>query len=298
MKKNILVFGGSGFLGSYVVNELQKKGYNVKVADLNPSPYFSEDIFSKCDILDKESVKRALDDDYDFVYNFAGFANLDKAVFYPLETMELNVIGNLNILETCKSKKNLRFIFASSAYAMSDKGSYYGISKLTSEKLVEEYYKNFGLAYTIVRYGSVYSERDFENNYIFNVIKDAIKNKEIIHEGDGLETREYIHAADAARLSVDIIENEGYENEHIIFTGFERMKRLELFQMIKEILKGDVAITLKNKGHKNHYNLTPYTFSPSVSKKLIANPFIDMGQGILECVREVHRLTMDLEDDK
>jgi len=290
MNKRVLVFGGSGFLGTYVVEELINRNYTVKVADLNPGQYYDESLWVKCDIMDKHSVDNVLDEQFDVVYNFAGFANLDESVDFPLETVNLNVIGNLNILEACKAQNIGRFIFASSAYAMSDKGSYYGISKLTSEKLIEEYYKNFGLKFTIVRYGSVYSERKFENNYIFNLIESALASKHIAHDGDGEEVREYIHAADAAKLSVDIIESDDYINQHIILTGFERMKRIELFNMIKEIVQDDLHIELAENGQKNHYEITPYTFHPTVSKKLMANPFIDMGQGILECIKEVHRL--------
>lgn len=289
MDKKILVFGGSGFLGSYVVSELLKRKYKVIVCDLNTSHYFNKKIVKKCDILDPQKIRNIITDDIDIVYNFAGFANLDKAINKPIETMQLNVVGNLNILEACKDKKVNRIVYASSAYAMSDKGSFYGISKLTSEKIIEEYFKNYGLKFTIIRYGSVYSERDFENNYVFNLIKKAIKTYKIIHHGNGEEIREYIHAADAASLSVDIIESKVYENEHIILTGVERMKRIELFKMIKEILNNKIEIIIKNEGCDKHYEVTPYTFHPIVSKKLVANPFIDMGQGMLECVKEVYK---------
>ena len=50
-----------------------------------------------------------------------------------------------------------------------------------------------------------------------------------------------------------------------------------------------VEINYKNDGYHNHYNFTPYSFAPSVSKKLSANPNIDMGQGLLECIRSVHK---------
>lgn len=57
-----------------------------------------------------------------------------------------------------------RFIYASSAYALSNEGSFYGISKQSSEKLTEEYY---ALKYTVIRYGSLYGERASHNNYIY-----------------------------------------------------------------------------------------------------------------------------------
>lgn len=286
MPKKIVVFGGCGFIGSYVVEELINNGYDVVVADLNYSKYIDKKYFKRCDILDEKAVNEIVKE-ADIVYNFAGFANLDDAIANPTKALELNVMGNLNILEACKNNNIKRFVYASSAYAMSDKGSFYGISKLTSEKLTEEYYKKFGLEFTIVRYGSVYGERDFHNNYIYNLLKKAIETKEINHSGDGEEIREYIHVADVAKLAVDIIKSNEFINEHIILTGVERMQRKELFDMINEILGGNLTINLNSDGYHNHYKTTPYSFLPIRSKKLTANPYIDMGQGLIDCLKDI-----------
>ncbi len=286
MLKKVVVFGGNGFIGSYVVEELLKQGYEVISADLNSSKYVDDKYFKKCNILDIESVN-SLVEGADIVYNFAGFANLDDAIANPIKALELNVMGNMNILEACKKHHVKRFVYASSAYAMSDKGSFYGISKLTSEKIVEEYYKKFGLEFTIVRYGSVYGERDYHNNYIYNLLKQAVESGEINHSGDGEETREYIHAADVAKLAVQIIQSEEFINEHIILTGVERMQRKELFEMVNEILGDKLTIKLNDDGYHNHYKTTPYSFHPTRSKKLVANPYIDMGQGLIECLKDI-----------
>ncbi|HIP12068.1 MAG TPA: NAD(P)-dependent oxidoreductase [Arcobacter sp.] len=286
MRKKVIVFGGNGFIGSYVVQELLERGYNVVSADLNSSKYVDEQYFQKCDILDTDSVNKLIDG-ASIVYNFAGFANLDDAIANPIKALELNVMGNLNILEACKKHHVKRFVYASSAYAMSDKGSFYGISKLTSEKLTEEYYKKFGLEFTIVRYGSVYGERDYHNNYIYNLLKKSLETNEINHSGDGEEIREYIHAADVAKLATDLIESDEFINEHIILTGVERMQRKELFEMINEILGNTLTINLDNDGYHNHYKTTPYSFHPTRSKKLVANPYIDMGQGLLDCLKDI-----------
>ncbi|MDC0371982.1 NAD(P)-dependent oxidoreductase [Flavobacteriaceae bacterium] len=288
--KKVLVFGGLGFLGHYLVHELLKRGYEVTIADIHENEKLESEIsYIKCDITIKENVENVFENkQFDFVYNLAGFANLDSAVKYPIETIQLNIIGNMFILEQCVKNNVSRFVYASSAYAMSNKGSFYGISKLASEKIIEEYLKKYGLSFTILRYGSVYSERSYNNNYIYNLVKSAVLEGEINHNGDGNELREYIHAADASKLSVDVIESEDFKNLHVILTGNERMKRSDLFNMVKEILNDEVEINYKNDGYHNHYNFTPYSFVPSVSRKLSANPHIDMGQGLLECVRSVH----------
>ena len=279
------------FLGHYLVHELLNRGYEVTVADIDKNEKLESKItYIKCDITSKENVENVFkNNQFDVVYNLAGFANLDTAVKYPIETIQLNVIGNMHILEQCVKNNVSRFVYASSAYAMSNKGSFYGISKLASEKIVEEYLKKYSLPFTILRYGSVYSERSYDNNYIYNLVKTAVLEGEINHNGDGNELREYIHAADASKLSVDVIESEDFKNHHVILTGNERMKRSDLFNMVKEILNDQVEIKYKNDGYHNHYNFTPYSFEPSVSKKLSANPHIDMGQGLLECVRSVHK---------
>ena len=292
MNKKVVVFGGNGFIGSYVIEELLKRGYRVTSADIKESKYVDTKIFVKCDILDKNNVDEIIKG-HEIVYNFAGFANLDDAIANPVKAMELNVLGNMNILEGCRKYNIERFIYASSAYAMSDKGSFYGISKLTSEKIVEEYYKKFGLEFTIIRYGSVYGDRDFYNNYIYNLLKEAYTNKKIIHSGDGEETREYIHVIDVAKLAVDVIENKKFVNEHLILTGVEKLKRKELFEMIKEMLGGDLVIELKKDGYHNHYKYTPYSFIPTRSKKLVSNPYIDMGQGLLDCLKDIEENLKD-----
>lgn len=289
--KKVLVFGGFGFLGYYLVKELLQRNYDVSVADININDeLFPQVSYYKCDIAIQEEVNQVFkSSNFDIVYNLAGFANLDHAIENPLKTMQLNVIGNIHIIEACLANNTPKFIYASSAYAVSNKGSFYGISKLASEKIIEEYNKKNNLTFVILRYGSVYSERAYSNNYIYNLVKGAVLNGTIDHNGDGKEIREYIHAADAAKLSVDVIETSVYDNIHVILTGSERMKRIELFNMIKEILNNNVEVNFNNNGYNNHYRYTPYSFEPSVSKKLIANPHIDMGQGLLECIRAVHK---------
>ena len=138
--KKVLVFGGFGFLGHYLVHELLNRGYEITVADIHENEKLESRItYIKCNINSKENVENVFKNkQFDVVYNLAGFANLDTAIKYPLETIQLNVIGNMHILEQCVKNNISRFVYASSAYAMSNKGSFYGISKLASEKIVEE----------------------------------------------------------------------------------------------------------------------------------------------------------------
>jgi UDP-glucose 4-epimerase len=288
--KKVVVFGGSGFLGSYVADELTQRGYDVTIVDLfKPRHLQDKQKFKKADILNIKDIKEILKNT-NVVYNFSAIAELDEATEDPLKTFHVNVMGNLNILEACKGIGSIdRFVYASSAYALSSDGSFYGISKQTSEKLTEEYYKKYGLKYTVIRYGSLYGERASHNNYIYKLLRNALQSGELHYKGDGEDLREYIHAADGAKLSVDILEDRQYENEHIILTGTERLKRIELITMINEIMENKLKVKQLSDKHSGHYKITPYSYHPSVAKKLVANPFIDLGQGLLKCIQEINK---------
>jgi UDP-glucose 4-epimerase len=229
------------------------------------------------------------------VYNFAGLADLDESVNQPKLTIEQNVIGNINILEACKSANIERYIYASSAYALSDRGSFYGISKLTSEKIIEEYQTRLNVPYSIIRYGSLYGERADRHNGMYIILRQALKEGVVKHRGDGEEVREFIHAADAAQLSVDIAESSEFVNQHIVLTGVERLKHKDLHSMIRDILPHPLEIVYSDDQWEGHYQVTPYSFRPNRAKKLVPNPFIDLGQGLTECIEFIYE---ELQNEK
>lgn len=286
--KKVVVFGGSGFLGSYVADELTFRNYDVVIADIKESSYLNEkQSFIPCDIMKSGSIENVIRG-ASIIYNFAGLADLDESIHQPKKTMEQNIIGNINILEACKNLNIDRYVYASSAYACSHRGSFYGISKLTSEKVIEEYKSRCGLPYSIVRYGSLYGERADEHNGMYRLLYQAIHKGKIEHNGDGEEVREYTHGMDAARLSVNIVEDDAFCNQHVVLTGVERMKQKDILHMIKEIMNNNLEITFSNVASEGHYQVTPYSFHPNIARKLVLSSFIDLGQGIVECLRTIH----------
>lgn len=285
--KKILVTGGFGFIGSYVTKDLLAKGYNVLVADIIEDQKIDGAEFVKCDLRSEDDLKSVFEYELDTVIHLAGFSNLREAKNNPSLTIALNTLATTQILELCVEKGISKFIYGSSAYANSSKGSFYGISKLASEKIIEEFHEKYKLDYNILRYGSVYSEMDSDNNYVYNLIKTAFEKGEINHSSDGMELREYIHASDVSRLTLKVLENEDYVNQSFILTGLEQFSRLQLFEMIKEISGEPIKIITANKKDENQYNLSPYSFQASRAKKLIANPQVDLGQGLLEIIRKL-----------
>ncbi len=284
----IIVFGGSGFLGSHVADELTTLGHDVTIFDRVTSRYLNKkNKMIVGNVLDADSVDAAVRGQ-DVVYNFAGMADLNASITRPYETIELNVLGNIRVLQAAAKANVSRFVYASTVYVFSKKGSFYGISKNVSERVVEEFFRQHDLPFTVIRYGSVYGPRSDKTNRIHRILMEALETKKVVFQGNGEEEREYIHVRDAARLSTQILSPE-YKNRHIILTGGERFKYRDLLNIITEILNNDVTIEYKNQDYQGHYTSTPYSFSPDTSYKLVANPFIDFGQGLLESIEQIHR---------
>lgn len=285
-----VVFGGSGFLGSHVSDVLSDVGFQVRIFDLEPSLYLRKgQEMVVGDILNRDKVFKAASG-CEYIYNFAGIANLDDATTKPLDTVRLNVIGNMNIMDAALAVKAKRFIFASTIYVYSEKGGFYRCSKQATELYIEEYQRHFGLDFTILRYSTLYGTRADERNSVYRYLKAALIDGVIVCGGSGEEVRDYVHVRDAARLSVDILE-EKYRNKHIIISGHHPIKYKEMMMMIREILGKDLKIEFSRKANLAHYDYTPYSFTPKIGHKLTNHLYLDMGQGLLECLQEIHGQT-------
>ena len=284
----ISVFGGSGFLGSHVADALTEDGHEVVIFDLKLSPYLRDNQkMIVGSITDKTAVEKAVKC-CDVVYNFAGIADIDEARENPVKTVEINILGNTIILDACRKNKVKRFVFASSLYVYSEAGSFYRSSKQACELIVENYNKVFGLPFTILRYGSLYGPRADERNWIYKILKQALTDGKITRYGDGEEIREYIHVEDAARISKNILSKE-FENQRVMISGHQQMKIKDLLIMIKEMLDNKIEIEFLPPKSDEHYEVTPYRFSPKIAKKITNNQYLDLGQGILQVLQEIHK---------
>ena len=286
--KNAIVFGGSGFIGSHVADILTEKGYNVYIFDKNKSKHIKKNqkmIIG--DILDDDLINSSISN-MDIVYNFAGISDIEECHSNPIDTINYNILGNANIIKSSINNNVKRFLFASSAYVYSSAGSFYRISKQASEQIVESYFTNSKINYTILRYGSLYGERSNKKNYIYNLLYSALKYDKIDFYGNGDEIREFIHVRDAAELSVKVLDRKN-KSEILMLTGSNSIKYIDLLDMINEILMGKIKITIfPKKTGVARYKMTPYSFNPKMAKKLMINPHIELGQGILNIINNIH----------
>ena len=284
----ILVTGGSGFLGSHVCDALSDAGHDVTIFDMQASPYLREDQkMMTGDLLDQALLDDAVKG-MDVVYHFAGIADIDECAHKPVETARVNILGTVQLLDAAARAKIKRFVFASSVYVFSASGYFYRSSKRACEDFMDDYAQRYGLKYTCLRYGSLYGPRADKRNSIYRLLKEAMETGRMTYKGDGDEQREYIHVLDAARSSVEILDP-NFENQNVILTGIERFRYMELLQMIQEIFGGRVELEVEPSDRKAHYKLTPYSYTPTLGHKLVNNPYVDFGQGILECLKDLEK---------
>ena len=288
MKDKAVVIGGSGFLGSHLADALSEAGYAVSIFDVRHSPWLRPDQeMILGDIRDEEALGNCVAGAR-YVYHLAGIADLGEAARSPRVTVEHNIIGSTAVLQSCLQEKVERILFASTLYVYSQQGSFYRVSKQAVELLIEAYHERFGLDYTVLRYGSLYGPRAQEWNGLKRYVTQAVREGRIDYQGTGEERREYIHVIDAARLSVEALAPD-YANQCLTLTGTQILNSGELLRMIQEILGGKVEITFSpDQRNPEHYEMTPYRFTPRVARKIVPNVFVDIGQGILDLVEEVY----------
>lgn len=290
--KRVCVIGGSGFLGSHVADVLTAAGYFVRIYDRNASTWLRDDQeMIVGDLMDASSLDAAIKGS-DIVYNFAALADLNQALEKPIETVQINVLGNVQVLEACRLNGVKRFVYASTVYVYSREGGFYRCSKQSAEHYVEEYQRVYGLDYTILRYGSLYGPRADHSNGLYRIVKNALDTGVLRYQGSPDAMREYIHVEDAARASVAAL-GEDFRNQSVVLTGQEPMRVLDLLEMLAEILGVSNAVEFIAGDQPGHYVRTPYAYQPKLGRKYVPPMHVDLGQGLLELIENVRGRTTE-----
>jgi UDP-glucose 4-epimerase len=296
LKKKILVIGGSGFMGSHTADELAARGFPVTIFDRTVSPYLQPDQNMVVgDLMDTDSLRKVMEK-CDVVYHYAGIADIGEAKSQPYDTIESNVLGLTKALEVAVECGVTRFVYASTMYVYSGYGSFYRASKQAGEIIIEAFHETSGMEYSLLRYGSLYGPRAQSWNGMRRFVTQILQDGKLDYSGTGREVREYIHVHDAAKLSVDILAEE-YANRAITITGQQLIRVDELLSILFEIAGKDRSVNyLGTESRCDHYGNTPYRYVPKSAKKIVPQEFVDLGQGLLDLIDEVHRGMDSVED--
>lgn len=237
--KTILVTGGAGFIGGFMVRRLVEKEYNVLAIDnlsrneeqkLPDGVEFIKGDIGDSDLLNSIFQRRSIDG----VIHFAAFISMGESMREPFEYFKNNTFQTLNLLQSLK-EHNIKNIIFSSTAGVYGNPTYvpipedhekkptnpYGESKLMSERLLEWYNKIFGFSYVSLRYFNAcgasldgeYGERHKpETHLIPNIIRSVLEDKEFVLHGtdyqtpDGTCVRDYIHVLDLVDAHILAIE--------------------------------------------------------------------------------------------
>ena len=220
----ILVTGGAGFIGSWVTDVYIEAGHEVLVLD-NLSSGIRENVpenaeFIEGDITDRKVVDKVISAfQPDIVNHHAAQIDVRKSVEDPMFDAGVNIIGSLNLLESCVANSVSKFIFASTGGAIYGEPrvipadettppmpiSPYGTSKYAVEKYLEYYKQIHSLDYAALRYANVYGPRQNphgEAGVIAIFCSRILSSRDCLVFGDGKQTRDYVYAGDVARANV------------------------------------------------------------------------------------------------
>ncbi len=234
--KKVLVTGGAGFIGHHVATAWRRCGASVVVLDslrtgkkenLTHIPADGGLTFIEGSITDLATVKRAMEG-CSVVHHLAAQVSVPESMERPLECIEINVHGTLNVLDAAKAAGVSRVVFSSSAAVYGDDPrspktedmtpapkSPYGITKLDGEYYLKMYSEAHGVPTVSLRYFNVFGPRqDPRSVYAAAVpifIERALKGLDITIFGDGEQTRDFVYVGDvvAANLLAATAERAG-----------------------------------------------------------------------------------------
>ncbi|HLV95084.1 MAG TPA: NAD-dependent epimerase/dehydratase family protein [Candidatus Acidoferrales bacterium] len=250
----ILVTGGAGFIASYVADAYIAAGHDVAILDdlsrgstknMNPQARFY-----KGDVRDRDFVERVFREEQPEVVNHhAAQMDVRRGVREPVFDASVNILGSINLLDTCVAHKVRRVVYISTAGAaygepkeMPVPEDYpinpvtpYGISKHTVEHYLFTYRVLYDLSYVVLRYGNVYGPRQSSKGEagVFAIFcEQMLAGVRPVIYGDGGKLRDYVYSEDVARANVLALER-GTGEIFNIANGVPT-KDYEVFRMVRD----------------------------------------------------------------
>ncbi len=263
MKRNILVTGGAGFIGSHLVRLLVNKYPKYHIINMDFLTYAGnlenlKDVehkenysFTKCDICDFKKVKQVfLDYKIDSVIHLAAESHVDRSIEDAFSFAQTNVMGTLSLLQAAKIYWNGNFndkvfyhISTDEVYgSLGDEGLFtentnydphspYSASKASSDHFVRAYSDTYGLPIIISNCSNNYGSFQFPEKLIPLFINNIINNKPLPVYGKGENVRDWLFVNDHAR-AIDLILHKGKLGDTYNIGGFNEWKNIDLIKVI------------------------------------------------------------------
>jgi UDP-glucose 4-epimerase len=182
-----------------VADQLSDAERSVRICDRIPSPWLKKGQSQIIgDLLGEDLLSEAIKI-VSVVFNFPALADINEALTRLLDTIRVNVLGNALALELSRKHAVDRFILASSGYVYSREGGFYRFSKQAAEQYVEEFQRVYGLAFTILWYGSLYGPRSDQSNGLYRIVRSALRDGCVSYRGS-TEAVRGVHSCARCRL--------------------------------------------------------------------------------------------------
>ena len=246
----IAVTGGSGFIGSHVVDRLSDAGHTLIVLDTRP-PHRPDVTYRNVDLSDLGGLVQATRD-VDVVFHLAAVSNVNDAYEHPVGTVRVNVTGTVNVFEASRRNGVSRTVLASTVWVyagahgdspldedapfhLPSAGHIYTSSKIASELIAHNYNELYDTPFTILRYGIPFGPRMREQLVIPRFVRMALDGETITVHGDGSQFRNYVYVEDLADAHVLTLSEEG-ENEVFNLEGAEPITIRRVTEAIRDCL--------------------------------------------------------------
>ena len=256
----ILVAGGSGFIGSHVVDALLEQGHEVVIYDLDAPRYNQPCVFVRGDIRDIERMTQTLKG-ADIVYMLAAEANVNRFFESPVFSNDITAGGTLSALEAIRrSGGHARIVLASTEWIygslpeagdefITEKTPYaqnpdhlYTSSKIASELFCKNYNSLYGIRYTIMRFGIPFGDRARPETVTPIFLRRILSGEPITIHGDGSQTRQFVYVRDLARGNAACAACAA-ENQVFNLNGGKKISVVEIVRTLEEILGKKAALT-------------------------------------------------------
>ena len=252
-RPKVLVTGGSGFIGSHVVDALERVGYEPRIFDLRSSPHHDSVDTVLGDATDVAALTRALEG-CSAVIHLAAMADVGHVQADPVGAERLNARATAAVLEAVRRTGVDRVVYGSTIWVYSDCESQvvdegtplahpahlYTATKLAGELYCRSYAELYGVDYTILRFGIPYGPRARVAAVVPAMVERALKGEPLTIAGDGSQGRRFVYVEDLAAGVVESLKPAA-ANRIYNLAGTETTTIAEIAYTVKDLI-GDVEI--------------------------------------------------------